>query len=582
MRILLFLLNFLFITSFQIKYYNCNNNKCQLKTKTNQKEQIQNEDLSLSHCLLICGEGQIWPYPSNKPIINNQIKQINIKKDKLNILYLKNNEKLNQLFEIYFETFYNSINNLIPKQHTQNNKDNKDSKNKDNKNNDYYELQINLQIENINEINLSLTTDESYSITTNVINENKIVQVNIQSKNYFGARHGLETLSQLIVWDDLLSSLIIASDVQINDDQPSFKYRGVMLDLSRHFLPIEVIERTIRSMSYNKLNVLHLHLSDTASFPLQVNNQPNLTDYGAYSEFEIYTHEQIQYLFNYATSHGVIILPEIDTPAHVSAGWQWGDDTTIGPLTLCSDPNGYGGDQWLTDSLEPPSGQLNLANSNIYPILKDIYSDIIKKFASSSGIIHLGGDEVIVGSDEDWAACYNSSTLGEPIITMIENLGLSRNDPESFYLVWQNFTKIITQLSLDSFQELSPQITPKFHFWGGAGESTVTYNLINRPDVTDTLPPNLFTIQVWDDSSDSITKRLIKKGYNIILSNTDYVYLDCGNAGPTNPGGYWCQPYHEWYHIYNYINDIVNKWELSNEQLQKVITIIIISYLFYF
>jgi hexosaminidase len=54
-------------------------------------------------------------------------------------------------------------------------------------------------------------------------------------------------------------------------------------------------------------------------------------------------------------------------------------------------------------------------------------------------------------------------------------------------------------------------------------------------------------------------------GYDVVLSNTDYVYMDCGTFGWTNPGGYWCQPYHEWQHLYNYISDVQNSWDVSGD-----------------
>jgi hexosaminidase len=473
----------------------------------------------------------------------------------------KETGRVAELLNQYQETFSNSIAALIPS--------NKGCSTPTSSSHEY-DLKIILSIENPQLVDLTLSTDESYSLTTTVDHNSQIVLASIQSLTYFGARHGLETLSQLIVWDDLVRSLIIASDYQIALDEPVFPYRGVMLDLSRHFLPVDVIRRTIRAMSFNKMNVLHLHLSDTASFPLEITNQPNLTRYGAYSDTELISHSEAREIDFYAKAHGVIVLPEVDTPAHVSAGWQWGPDALLDELILCSDPDGTGGTQWASDALEPPSGQLNLANEKIYPILGDIYSDLSRTFASSSGMLHLGGDEVIVGSDEDWAACYNSSSLGQPILQLLTDLNLSRQDPESFYLLWQNFTKVITGLAVAALSEIDPDLIPSFHFWGGAGESSVTYNLINRPDVTSTLPPELFTIQVWDDSSDSITKTLLEKGYGIVLSNTDYVYLDCGNAGWSNAGGYWCQPYHEWYHIYEYITDVIQKWDLTDAHLEKV------------
>jgi N-acetyl-beta-hexosaminidase len=73
--------------------------------------------------------------------------------------------------------------------------------------------------------------------------------------------------------------------------------------------------------------------------------------------------------------------------------------------------------------------------------LYTVYDEVVNLFGSrSGGLFHIGGDEVIVGSDDSWAACYNSSTLGVPILEMINNLGLSRDDPETFYSIWQNFT----------------------------------------------------------------------------------------------------------------------------------------------
>jgi hexosaminidase len=538
----------------QSKRYQCQDNLCKLQPRGSA------DGISQNHCLLICGEGQLWPYPRQSPKIQNSVTKINFPHSS-DLLQINNGEeetlKAFTLWEEYQVTFLSSIQTSLPRTYQPSSELLQENS---------YNLKISLMIIDPTNTDLTLQTDESYSLSTSIDEQNHLVLVTIKSQTYFGSRHGLETLSQLIVWDEIQHSLLIASDVEIMDDTPHFRYRGVMLDLSRHFLSTEMIMKTIRVLSYNKMNILHLHLSDTASFPIEILNQPNLTAYGAYSTSEQITHQQANAIAAYAHAHGVIILPEVDTPAHVSAGWQWGEE-----LILCSDPDGTSNEQWTTDALEPPSGQLNLANENIYPILRDIYSDLITKFSTTSGVIHLGGDEVIVGSDEDWASCYNSSTLAQPILSLLNDLGMSRQDPESFYFLWQNFTKTITDLALDSFTSTTRGgPTPSFHFWGGAGSSTVTYNLINRPDVTDTLPPALFTIQVWDESGDSITKSLIDQGYEVILSNTDYVYLDCGNAGWSNAGGYWCQPYHEWYHIYQYLSDVVEKWDLSEAQISKV------------
>jgi hypothetical protein len=75
-------------------------------------------------------------------------------------------------------------------------------------------------------------------------------------------------------------------------------------------------------------------------------------------------------------------------------------------------------------------------------VLRDVYYDVVAAFAGSTGgLFHLGGDEVIVGSDTSNRRCYNSSSLGAPIVEYLERNGFDRSDPESFYGLWQNFTQ---------------------------------------------------------------------------------------------------------------------------------------------
>ncbi len=192
----------------------------------------------------------------------------------------------------------------------------------------------------------------------------------------------------------------------------------------------------------------------------------------------------------------------------------------------------------------------------------------------------------MVGSDTSWASCYNNSILGKPILDKLASMGLSRHDPGSFYKLWEDFTVRVSTIVMDIYNSRASishdkvdtshdKVEPlqKLHIWGGAGSDStgVTYNLMNRPNLTEVLPPELFTIQVWDSSTESVSKSLIEKGYQLVLSNTDYVYLDCGNSGWVRPGGYWCQPYHEWFHIYEYVDDIVEKWGLTEDQVSQII-----------
>lgn len=411
--------------------------------------------------------------------------------------------------------------------------------------------------------------DESYSLSTSVDQTTGGIQVKLDASTIFGARHGLETLSQLVVYDDLQQKLAVAGNVQILDDKPAFPYRGVMIDVSRNFISVDKLKENIKAIGYNKMNVLHMHLSDTASFPMTIPSEPNVTIYGAYNDEKIFSKEDILDLVNFAATYGVMILPEIDGPAHMSAGWQWGEAAGLGELLLCADPYGQNGHQWDSDALEPPSGQLNLANPNAFKVLDKIYGDVIEQIPSP--IFHIGGDEVIVGSDEAWAACYNSTKLAKPLLEYIDQLGLSRQDQSTFYALWENFTIAATNLVQSHYQSKAIPYD-KLHIWGGGGvdSSGVSYNLLSQPNLSSFLPSNLFRIQIWDESDGSITPSLLEQGYEVILSNTDYVYLDCGNSGPTQAGGYWCQPYHEWYHIYQYIQDVTSLWQLSDASRKKI------------
>jgi hexosaminidase len=424
----------------------------------------------------------------------------------------------------------------------------------------------------------SIENDESYSLKIQQSpegeRENSVIQVTLQAETVFGIRHALETLSQLIAYDEQEETLAIASDHVSITDKPAFRYRGVMVDVSRHFISLTKLEETVRALGYNKMNVLHLHLSDTSSIPLTFPSQPEVTSHAVYDEEMMFTVQEMQRLIELAAIYGVMVLPELDAPAHMNAGWQWGPDAGLGDLVLCADAYGTEGNRWSEDAMGPPGGQFNLVNEHAYNILGHLYKDTIAQFSPYSAYFHLGGDEVIVGSDETSKACYNSTQRAQPILEYLQSNGFDRNSEETFYGLWENFTMRATEMVQSEYKQQGHQSLKKLHIWGGGGiDSTgVAYNLMERSNVQTILPPELFTIQVWDRSEDSIVPRLIRdQGYEVVLSNTDYVYLDCGDSGWAFAGGYWCQPYHEWYHIYNYIHDVTNLWSLTEEEKYKKI-----------
>ena len=174
-------------------------------------------------------------------------------------------------------------------------------------------------------------------------------------------------------------------------------------------------------MSYNKLNTFHWHLTDTQSFPFISSREPRLALYGAYSPGQVYRPEDIRDIVHYATVRGVKVVPEFDAPAHVGSGWEWGETNGMGQLALCINKQ-----PWADYCDEPPCGQLNPVNENIYPILGNIYKDMSELFRSD--IFHMGGDEVHM-------PCWNET---QEILDWLKSNDRG-NSNEDFLYLWSYF-----------------------------------------------------------------------------------------------------------------------------------------------
>lgn len=140
---------------------------------------------------------------------------------------------------------------------------------------------------------------ESEAYTLSLKEEDGHLVVNIVADTYFGARHGVETLFQLAIWDPASSSFLLPTGVQI-EDSPHFPHRGVMLDTARNFIPIPDILKLIDSMSYSKQNVFHWHITDSQSFPLLMPSLPDFVRFGAYRQDQVYMPDQVKELVEYA------------------------------------------------------------------------------------------------------------------------------------------------------------------------------------------------------------------------------------------------------------------------------------------
>ncbi|EAT36388.1 AAEL011517-PA, partial [Aedes aegypti] len=330
------------------------------------------------------------------------------------------------------------------------------------------------------EIHLTMQTDEGYNMTVGHTARSLVVKVFANS--FFGAKHALTTLQQLIWFDDEERILKVLNKALI-EDVPRFNFRGLMLDTSRHYFSVESIKRTLVGMSHSKLNRFHWHITDSQSFPLVSKHYPQLAQYGAYSDREIYTADDIRDIVQFARERGIQVIPEIDAPAHAGNGWDWGPKHNLGDLSLCINQQ-----PWSYYCGEPPCGQLNPKNNNTYLILQKLYEELLD-LTGPLDYFHLGGDEVNL---ECWQQHFNESDMRT---------------------LWCDFM----QQAYHRLQIANKGVAPKMVAVWSSG-------LTNYP----CLSKNSFAVQVWGGSKWQENFQLISAGFNLVISHVDAWYLDCG------------------------------------------------------
>ncbi|KAG8229242.1 hypothetical protein J437_LFUL007928 [Ladona fulva] len=480
--------------------------------------------LGRDSCGLICGPaGSLWPKPTGTISLGSTVTPVQA--DDISFVYPGPSIKNVDLIRSAITIFGDNLKKLIPK--------NPPGYNSEGAN----KIQIVIGSKPwSNDTDLTWDTDESYYLET-VLSQGYL-DILITSSSFYGFRHALETMSQLVAWDTHRETLVAADNVTITDS-PAYPHRGFLVDPARNFLSTDALYRTVDAMAANKMNVLHLHLTDTHSFPYYSKRQPLLTTYGAYPEMT-YSVDDMKSLVNYAKVRGVRVLPEFDAPAHAGSGWDGlMDDSGLGTLAVC-----VAAQPWRKLCIEPPCGQLNPINPNLYPILRDIYADMVEDFeimetpvgGSTKGpLLHMGGDEVYMG-------CWNSS--GEILQWMQENGYL--NDKAGFLRLWANFQAMalreLDRVVATESEADNPPPTATAILW--------TSDLTGIDVVEQYLDKNRYVIQAWMPASETLPEQLLDKGYRLIFSTKDTWYLDhgFGNWKGTSISGY---PFHPWQVAYD-------------------------------
>jgi hexosaminidase len=190
-----------------------------------------------------------------------------------------------------------------------------------------------------------------------------------------GALHGLETFAQLVRPGP---GGFEVPAVHI-EDRPRFAWRGLMMDVSRHWMPVEVVERNLDAMAAVKLNVFHWHLSDDQGFRVESKRYPKLQQNGSDGLF--YTQDEIREVVGYAMGRGIRVVPEFDMPGHTTSWFP-------GYPELASAPGPYSiGRTWgVFDPAMDPTRE------ETYQFLDGFLGEMTALFPDP--YFHIGGDEV--------------------------------------------------------------------------------------------------------------------------------------------------------------------------------------------
>ena len=350
---------------------------------------------------------------------------------------------------------------------------------------------------------------EAYTLTITVDGSVLIQIVSLQ-----GALLALTTLSQLFYSHSERNAEVYTPLAPIEiQDSPRFEHRGLNLDISRNRISPKDVIRVIETMSFNKLNKLHLHASDSQSWPLEIPALPELALKGAYHKSQIWTTSDLKRVQKHGVNRGIEVYLEIDLPGHTaSIAHAYPDLITA-----------FNIQPWSPYAQEPPSGQLKLNSSAVSDFIKTLFDDLLPRIVPYSSQFHVGGDELNLKSYE-----------------LDPTINSSSRDVIRPYL--QEFVEQV--IALTKAHGLTPIV------W----EEMLLEWELDLPSST--------IVQAWRPST-SIAS-IVAKGYKGLFGSASHWYLDCGygtflDRDPSNPdtpvkSPYrdWCNPYKNWRQIYSY------------------------------
>ena len=354
------------------------------------------------------------------------------------------------------------------------------------------------------ELALGLENDnkEAYRLE---VTENKVI---ITGATEAGVFYGIQTLRKAVPLGDAIASL---AAVTIND-APRFGYRGVMLDVARHYQPVAFVKKFIDLLAMHNINRFHWHLTEDQGWRIEIKQYPKLTELGSMRKETVignnspeydgkphggfYTQEEIREIVAYAQERYVTTIPEIDLPGHMMAA------LTGYPEFGCT-----GGPYEVATSWGVFDEVLCAGNEGTYTFLENILTEVMEMFPAE--YIHIGGDEVPKVRWEECPKCQ----------AKIKELGIKGDDKHTKEHYLQSY--------------LTARIE---RFLNDNGRRIIGWDEILEGE----LAPNA-TVMSWQGMGGGI--QAAQMGHDVIMTPNTYVYFDYYQTAntedePTAIGGF--------------------------------------------
>ncbi len=317
------------------------------------------------------------------------------------------------------------------------------------------------------------------------------VTLNGQTEN--GVFYGIQTLRKSIPAETKATSILLpAGSIQ---DEPRFSYRGMHLDVGRHFFPIEFVKKYIDLLALHNMNTFHWHLTEDQGWRIEIKKYPKLTEIGAWRDRTVigrnteeydntryggfYTQEQAKEIVKYAGERYITVIPEVDLPGHMLAALAAYPEMgcTGGPYEVCP--------RWGVFE-----DVLCIGNEKSMQFLEDVMAEIIDIFPSK--YIHIGGDEA---PRTRWEKCPKCQAR-----IRTEKLKADKNHTAEDRLQSYCMTRIEK-------------------FLNSKGRRIIGWDEILEGDVA----PNA-TVMSWRGSAGGI--KAAQLGHDVIMTPNDYCYFD--------------------------------------------------------